>query len=143
MAADAPAEASPAPYDDPIRREQDEYDCYPPGYDPDADWEDDDHYPEELAEDNIDVAEAEERVEAPAQPMIAAVLQENLKKALDVVVPYIPSYPPLPILANVLLETADGCRLAISATDLETSITALDRLQGRAGWRHHHRRQDA
>jgi len=127
---DAPAEAPPAPYNDPIRREQDEYDYDPPGYDPDADWEDDDHYPEELAEDNIDVADVAGQVdtvtapvEPPAQPMIAAVLQENLKKALDVVVPYIPSYPPLPILANVLLETSDGCRLAISATDLETSIT--------------------
>ena len=76
-----------------------------------------------------DAAEEEEiedlivQPEPPATPMIAAVLQENLKKALDIVVPYIPSHPPLPVLSHTLLETHDGCRLAISATDLETSIT--------------------
>ena len=38
-AVDASVEAPPAPYDNPIRREQDEYDYVPPGYDPDADGE--------------------------------------------------------------------------------------------------------
>ena len=126
---EATAAAPPPPYDDPIRREQDEYDYDPPGYDPDApsedeDWEDEDEDfvdEEEEAEGQVETVMAP--VEPPARPMIAAVLQENLKKALAIVAPYIPSYPPLPILANVLLETTDGCRLAISATDLETSIT--------------------
>ena len=126
---EATAAAPPPPYDDPIRREQDEYDYDPPGYDPDApsedeDWEDEDEDfvdEEEEAEGQVETVMAP--VEPPARPMIAAVLQENLTKALAIVAPYIPSYPPLPILANVLLETTDGCRLAISATDLETSIT--------------------
>ena len=58
----------------------------------------------------------------PAKPMIVSVLQENLKKALDLVVPYIAGHPPLPVLANVLLETDDS-RVKVSATDLETSIS--------------------
>ena len=119
------AAAPPPPYDDPIRREQDEYDYDPPGYDPDAPseddaWEDEDE--EEEAEGRVETVMAP--IKPPARPMIASVLQENLKKALDIVVPYIPGAPPLPVLANVLLETTDGCRLAISATDLETRITA-------------------
>ena len=115
----------------PERWEQDEYDYDPPGYDPDA--EDEDAWEEEgeavckATQDETEDKEPEalfEPVTPPAPPMIAAVQQENLKNALDIVVPYVDGYPPLPILANALLETDDGSRLMVSATDLETSITA-------------------
>ena len=79
------------------------------------------------------------RLEPPATPMIVSVLQENLKKALDLVVSYLPSYPPLPVLANVLLEAEDS-RLKISATDLETSISIWIGAKPRAARRHHHPR---
>ncbi len=55
--------------------------------------------------------------------MIVSVLQENLAKSLNIVTRAVDSNPPLPVLANVLLETEDS-RLKISATNLELSITA-------------------
>ena len=55
--------------------------------------------------------------------MIVSVLQENLAKSLNIVTKAVDSNPPLPVLANVLLETEDS-RLKISATNLEMSITA-------------------
>ena len=54
--------------------------------------------------------------------MIVSVLQENLAKSLNIVTKAVDSNPPLPVLANVLLETEDS-RLKISATNLELSIT--------------------
>jgi DNA polymerase-3 subunit beta len=54
--------------------------------------------------------------------MIVSVLQENLAKSLNIVAKAVDSNPPLPVLANVLLETEDS-RLKISATNLEMSIT--------------------
>ena len=54
--------------------------------------------------------------------MIVSVLQENLAKSLTIVTKAVDSNPPLPVLANVLLETEDS-RLKISATNLELSIT--------------------
>lgn len=54
--------------------------------------------------------------------MIVSVLQENLAKSLNIVTKAVDSNPPLPVLANVLLETEDS-RLKISATNLEISIT--------------------
>ncbi len=54
--------------------------------------------------------------------MIVSVLQENLAKSLNIVTKAVDSNPPLPVLANVLLETEDS-RLKISATNLEMSIT--------------------
>ncbi len=54
--------------------------------------------------------------------MIVSVLQENLAKSLNIVAKAVDSNPPLPVLANVLLETEDS-RLKISATNLELSIT--------------------
>ncbi|MCY3866056.1 MAG: hypothetical protein OXG68_11515 [Chloroflexi bacterium] len=54
--------------------------------------------------------------------MIVSVLQENMKKALDLVVPFLARPAPLPVLANVLLEAEDS-RLKISATDLQSSIS--------------------
>ncbi|MCY3864257.1 MAG: hypothetical protein OXG68_02350 [Chloroflexi bacterium] len=128
-----------------IRREQDEYDYDPPGYDPDEPTGDDPYYPDDEDEEVVDAyldeieaayeadpdADSDQDVaaedlmvpvEPPPSPMIVSVLQENLKKALDLVVRYIPSYPPLPVLGNVLLEAEDS-RLKISATDLESSIS--------------------
>lgn len=55
--------------------------------------------------------------------MIVSVLQENLAKSLNIVTKAVDSNPPLPVLANVLLETEDS-RLKLSATNLEMSITA-------------------
>ena len=122
-----PAAAPPIP--DHIRREQDEYDYDPPGFDPDEPTGNEPYYPDDDESDVV--VEAEEAGEEPlmvpapplARPMIVSVLQENLKKALDIAAPYVPGYPPLPILANLLLEARDS-RLHITATDLETSITA-------------------
>ena len=54
--------------------------------------------------------------------MIVSVLQENLAKSLNTVTKAVDSNPPLPVLANVLLETEDS-RLKLSATNLEMSIT--------------------
>ncbi len=54
--------------------------------------------------------------------MIVSVLQENLAKSLNIVSKAVDSNPPLPVLANVLLETEDS-RLKISATNLELSIS--------------------
>ncbi len=54
--------------------------------------------------------------------MIVSVLQENLAKSLSIVTKAVDSNPPLPVLANVLLETEDS-RLKLSATNLELSIT--------------------
>ena len=54
--------------------------------------------------------------------MIVSVLQENLAKCLNIVTKAVDSNPPLPVLANVLLETEDS-RLKVSATNLELSIT--------------------
>jgi len=54
--------------------------------------------------------------------MIVSVLQENLAKSLNTVTKAVDSNPPLPVLANVLLETEDS-RLKISATNLELSIS--------------------
>ena len=54
--------------------------------------------------------------------MIVSVLQENLAKSLTIVTKAVASNPPLPVLANVLLETEDS-RLKISATNLELSIS--------------------
>ena len=54
--------------------------------------------------------------------MIVSVLQENLAKSLNIVTRAVDGNPPLPVLANVLLETEDS-RLKISATNLEMSIT--------------------
>ena len=54
--------------------------------------------------------------------MIVSVLQENLAKNLNIVTKAVDSNPPLPVLANVLLETEDS-RLKISATNLELSIS--------------------
>lgn len=54
--------------------------------------------------------------------MIVSVLQENLAKSLNTVTKAVDSNPPLPVLANVLLETEDS-RLKVSATNLEMSIT--------------------
>lgn len=54
--------------------------------------------------------------------MIVSVLQENLAKSLNIVTKAVDSNPPLPVLANVLLETEDS-RLKVSATNLEMSIT--------------------
>ena len=54
--------------------------------------------------------------------MIVSVLQENLARSLTIVTKAVDSNPPLPVLANVLLETEDS-RLKISATNLELSIS--------------------
>ena len=54
--------------------------------------------------------------------MIVSVLQENLANSLNIVTKAVDSNPPLPVLANVLLETEDS-RLKISATNLEMSIS--------------------
>ncbi|MCY3866713.1 MAG: DNA polymerase III subunit beta [Chloroflexi bacterium] len=54
--------------------------------------------------------------------MIVSVLQENLARSLSIVTKAVDSNPPLPVLANVLLETEDS-RLKISATNLELSIS--------------------
>ena len=54
--------------------------------------------------------------------MIVSVLQENLAKSMNIVAKAVDGNPPLPVLANVLLETEDS-RLKISATNLEMSIT--------------------
>ena len=54
--------------------------------------------------------------------MIVSVLQENLAKSLNIVTKAVDSNPPLPVLANVLLETEDS-RLKVSATNLELSIS--------------------
>ncbi len=54
--------------------------------------------------------------------MIVSILQENLAKSLNIVTKAVDSNPPLPVLANVLLETEDS-RLKVSATNLEMSIT--------------------
>ena len=54
--------------------------------------------------------------------MIVSVLQENLARSLNIVTKAVESNPPLPVLANVLLETEDS-RLKLSATNLELSIT--------------------
>ncbi len=54
--------------------------------------------------------------------MIVSVLQENLAKSLGIVTKAVDGNPPLPVLANVLLETEDS-RLKISATNLEMSIS--------------------
>ncbi len=54
--------------------------------------------------------------------MIVSVLQENLAKSLNNVTKAVDSSPPLPVLANVLLETEDS-RLKLSATNLEMSIS--------------------
>lgn len=54
--------------------------------------------------------------------MIVSVLQENLAKSLSTVTKAVDGNPPLPVLANVLLETDDS-RLKLSATNLEMSIT--------------------
>ena len=55
--------------------------------------------------------------------MIVSVLQENLARSLNIVTKAVDGNPPLPVLANVLLETEDS-RLKLSATNLEMSITA-------------------
>ncbi len=55
--------------------------------------------------------------------MIVSVLQEDLAKSLNIVTKAVDNSPPLPVLANVLLETEDS-RLKISATNLEMSITS-------------------
>ena len=143
-------EAPAAPVPDRIRREQDEYDFNPPGYDADEptdvepyfpDDEDDeadgatDHeiadayldeieaaYEADLAETDEDLEDLMVPVELPPTPMIVSVLQENMKKALDLVAPFVARPAPLPVLANVLLEAEDS-RLTISATDLESSIS--------------------
>lgn len=54
--------------------------------------------------------------------MIVSVLQENLARSLNIVTKAVESNPPLPVLANVLLETEDS-RLKLSATNLELSIS--------------------
>ena len=54
--------------------------------------------------------------------MIVSVLQENLANSLNIVTKAVDSNPPLPVLANVLLETEDS-RLKISATNLDMSIS--------------------
>lgn len=54
--------------------------------------------------------------------MIVSVLQENLARSLNIVTKAVDSNPPLPVLANVLLETEDS-RLKISGTNLEMSIS--------------------
>lgn len=54
--------------------------------------------------------------------MLVSVLQENLMKALGSVMKAIESRPPLPVLANVLLEAEDS-RLRIAASNLQMSIT--------------------
>ena len=60
----------PRTYDDPIRREQDEYDYDPPGYDPDApsedeDWEDED---EDFVDEEEEAEGQVETVMAPVEP---------------------------------------------------------------------------
>jgi DNA polymerase III subunit beta len=54
--------------------------------------------------------------------MQISVLQENLAKGLNSVIKAIESRPPLPVLANVLLEAEDS-RLRIAASNLQMSIT--------------------
>lgn len=54
--------------------------------------------------------------------MIVSVLQENLARSLNIVTKAVESNPPLPVLANVLLETEDS-RLKLSATNLELSVS--------------------
>ena len=54
--------------------------------------------------------------------MKVSVLQENFKKALEDVGPFIPKNALLPIVAGYKLET-DGGRLTITGTDLECAIT--------------------
>lgn len=54
--------------------------------------------------------------------MKISVLQENLAKGLSIVTKVVDSNPTLPVLKNVLLE-ADGSRLKLAATNLQTSIT--------------------
>jgi len=54
--------------------------------------------------------------------MNLSVLQENLAKSLSTVARAVSGSPPLPVLANVLLET-ENSRLKLSATNLEMSIS--------------------
>lgn len=54
--------------------------------------------------------------------MRVSVLQENLAKALSTVRRAVETRPPLPVLANILLE-AEGSRLRLAATNLQVSIT--------------------
>ncbi len=54
--------------------------------------------------------------------MQISVLQENLAKAVNSAIKAIESRPPLPVLANILLE-ADESRLRIAASNLQMSIT--------------------
>ncbi len=54
--------------------------------------------------------------------MIVSVLQENLARSLNIIAKAVDSNPPLPVLANVLLETEDS-RLKLSATNLELSVS--------------------
>lgn len=54
--------------------------------------------------------------------MRISVLQESLNKALGTVIKAIDARPPLPVLANVLLEAEDS-RLRIAASNLNMSIT--------------------
>lgn len=54
--------------------------------------------------------------------MIISVLQENLAKALNTVIKAIDARPPLPVLANVLLDAEDS-RLRIAASNLQMSMT--------------------
>lgn len=54
--------------------------------------------------------------------MIVSVMQENLALALRMVARAIDASPPLPILANILIEAKDSS-VFLSATDLEFSIS--------------------
>jgi DNA polymerase-3 subunit beta len=54
-----------------------------------------------------------------------AILQENMKKALDIVTRVIETKPPLPVMSNVLIQgDRDGSVLRVSASDLQVSISA-------------------
>ncbi len=56
------------------------------------------------------------------------IQQEELQKALDLVVNVVPTKTPMPILTSVLMEVEDG-KLTLSATNLENSIiTSTDQL---------------
>lgn len=54
--------------------------------------------------------------------MRISVLQENLSKGVSTVTKAVDPRPPLPVLANVLLEAEDA-RLKLAATNLQMSIT--------------------
>jgi len=54
--------------------------------------------------------------------MQISVLQENLHKGITSVIKAIESRPPLPVLANVLLEADEEGRLRIAASNLQMSI---------------------